>query len=871
MKINKFFVASFALVLIIALVVPLFADALVPGPFDYFQKVIAKAEDSTGPIMAKVIDIFSRFVLGMILMLASADLLDKVVFAQADWLTISESPMVIIGWRFTVGLANMSIILFLIFLAFQLILKIDTPETKKALVRLFLVAFLLNFSLVFIEVILDVVDVFYTSILLSVREIPNIGAESLFGAMAETLIGGKSRVVRDFTLMMIGWAVAAWVPGGVIKHTIISVTYVVAYLPIILGWLIQAIFFYMIAGVFALLTFLFVVRVYVLQFLAILSPLAILALILKQTRKYFNTWLQHFVQWLLLGLFLIFFMALGVASLNVIMPPSLYEPSGQWLGVIPFASWRGVPREIAFYFFVFCYLAVVIWLAKKATPEIAQAMIDTVKAVPGMVWTQGIKPLGSAMRKEAGDAARATEKQEEKYNEEVEKATEQKKDPPKKPRSLTVAGWAAKRVRTLYHWQGTTPELEESKETEAGAAELEKQFGKDTKSAMEVVGYKGKSDRIKSKMALYLAKMEGGGERGLGMLDEYDRREAAELVGDRTPYNLKTMVAHTPGVLSDKEARRKDLAEARAEGDEVTAMAINEYEKAEKAGDQAKMEELQPATIRRCGEATERIRNKMVKEGISQNPDGTFKDSDIQAMSKAGVLIDGQDINTLIQSDIGKIKVIRAAAFKKSVEAMKTSDIENLAISTIEDSNFQESVARYRSDTSFIRKIGEEKGQQYIDKIRAKMENLGAKEIAKTNLAVLRSSVRNPGFRSIFSPISGAANEKEIGALETDIKAKQMGVAKITRGPITLPPTRPPEVPKNWVHDDDKKTWIPPKGHTPRVPVSPADEHGVVEEIRKMTKELNRLREEPMKSEAEKEAITMLENTIKEFREKLGK
>ena len=66
------------------------------------------------------------------------------------------------------------------------------------------------------------------------------------------------------------------------------------------------------------------------------------------------------------------------------------------------------------------------------------------------------------------------------------------------------------------------------------------------------------------------------------------------------------------------------------------------------------------------------------------------------------------------------------------------------------------------------------------------MTDLGAKEIAKTNMNLLKSSVFNPGFKSIFSPITGATNQREIESLEKEIKEEKERLRR--RSTATPPP-----------------------------------------------------------------------------------
>lgn len=399
-KLNKFFLIGVTALLILSLALPQSAWAsLIPGPFDYFDMVAQHTEEVAGPIMGKVLAVFVFYVAGLIALNATASILDAVILAQPTWLDL-QTPMVQEGWHFTAGLANMLIILILIFIAFQIILKIDTVATKKMLIRLFIVALLINFSLVFIEVALDVVDVFYKSILTSVKSTPS--SDSLFGAVIDVLTGGTSRVVRNFTVMLGGWLVTFLIPGaGAIREFIIGTVFVAIYLPMIIGWAIESVLFFLLSGVFLIFSFVFVARVYILQFLAILSPLAFISLILPQTQKYWKMWLDHLVEWILVGIFLLFFLALWCAGIQGLVPAELSDP---WMGAIPSVGWAGIKATMIFYFLTIVYFAILLFVSRKAVPAITQEIMTLAKNVGATVWSAGVRPVVGSIGRQAGKA-----------------------------------------------------------------------------------------------------------------------------------------------------------------------------------------------------------------------------------------------------------------------------------------------------------------------------------------------------------------------------------------------------------------------------------------------------------------------------------
>jgi hypothetical protein len=526
--------------------------------------------------------------------------------------------------------------------------------------------------------------------------------------------------------MLGGWMATVLIPGaGAIKQFVIGVVFVAMYLPMIIGWAIDTILFFLLSGVFLTFIFVFTARVYIIQFLAILSPLAFVALILPQTEKYWREWLNHLVEWLIVGIFLLFFLALWCAGLQGLMPAEMSDPR---LAAIPFVSWGGISQQMLFYFITIIYFAILLFVSKRATPAIANEVMGLAKNIGGTVWSAGVKPLAGGIKRQAGWAATDQTLAEKKHKAEVEAAKREGREPPQMSRRqkmrMTVGRWIARPTRLGYRLGGTTPEREVGKEIESEVANLESKFGKDTKSAITgglPLGWKPASLRKKAAMGLYLAKTGGGGDKGLDQLTESQLEESVATTSHFAPYKVEDMVKHKAGLIDNEKVGKL-------------------------------------------------VQGAMVSKGLNQGPKGEYEDQDIEQMVSSGEKIDNEDIKELLKTDTGRMKVIRKAAFKKAAKALETSEVGTLDLSTMDNEDFQEAIARYRADVSFIRKIGEEKGQEFVDKIWAKMNSLRADEIAKTNMAVLRSAVINPGFKSIFSPLPGATEDADLKRLEEETR-----------------------------------------------------------------------------------------------------
>jgi len=360
------------------------ADLL--GIIDTFNAMFEGIEEEAAPLAKEIIQVFIAYAVGLIALYTSSNLLNLAVNGQSSWLTIQTNPMVQAGWRFTSGLANLFLILIFVVIAIAYILKLETFQAKKALPRLIMVALLLNFSLVFIGALVDISNIFYNTVLK--------GNENVILEFIDILGAGGSDVWVNlglwFVLLAGLWIVPFIGPFAQLAFVILVVG--IGFLPNIITWAFQIVLFLMISGVFFTYTFLFAVRVFLIQILAILAPLAFICLILPQTKKYWDEWLQHLLGWLFLGIFLLFFLAIGIRAANAIVPPGGLTP-------IPFLGWGQIAAYFTYYFFLFIYFILVIWVSKKFMPTLAAFIIAQATSWGNVAWQRAIKPFGEVFKK----------------------------------------------------------------------------------------------------------------------------------------------------------------------------------------------------------------------------------------------------------------------------------------------------------------------------------------------------------------------------------------------------------------------------------------------------------------------------------------
>ncbi|MEX2013421.1 MAG: hypothetical protein WD897_00700 [Parcubacteria group bacterium] len=249
--------------------------------FVFPQIAQAQAADSGAGIIGKILGVGSDVLLApfgwiAILLLQLASLLTYlggvilnfvIQFTVVDMAkNISEAGAINDAWRVIRDVANMGFIFVLLYAAIQTILGIGS-DTKKLIVNIVVVAILINFSLFFTKLVIDASNVlaitFYDAIAPgALSSNANIG---LSNRLMEPLkltslwdIKGLELLYKGKTMIIIG-----------VMGTIVS--------------LIAAFVFFAVA-------IMFIIRFVVLIFVLILSPIAFMAFVLPQLKKYGDQW-----------------------------------------------------------------------------------------------------------------------------------------------------------------------------------------------------------------------------------------------------------------------------------------------------------------------------------------------------------------------------------------------------------------------------------------------------------------------------------------------------------------------------------------------------------------------------------------------------
>ncbi|MBZ1348506.1 MAG: hypothetical protein KYQ20_01980 [Candidatus Nealsonbacteria bacterium] len=342
--------------------------------FSPFKKAFMAISEHVGPIKAILIIILFLQIVTLALLGVATDLFDRVIWLNREMVAI-DGLMVTYGWEFVSGLANMFLILIFIAVAFAIILKIESFQAKKILPMLIIVALLMNFSLVFIGMLIDVTNIVFSTFL------PPMGG-GLWWEFISPFIGSAVVSIIAQGAAIAGGAKLAMIP---FVGPAIHLGYVVGFIPIIIPSIITAIFQIIIFVILTKMFFLYVLilgaRIFIVQILAILSPLAFLCLILPQTKKYWDMWLKWLLGWLFVGVFLLFFLRLGFLIFGLFR-----EELG--IGIIPWVGNLGA--YFMFFLFVCIYLGVMALLAKQFMPEAANAAIGGVTGIAKAIIAGGV-------------------------------------------------------------------------------------------------------------------------------------------------------------------------------------------------------------------------------------------------------------------------------------------------------------------------------------------------------------------------------------------------------------------------------------------------------------------------------------------------
>jgi len=321
-----------------------------------------------GPFFSIITNTVFYIIGGGIALFLTTNALQWVINNQSQLINFNNN-FIVQGTKITQGLADMLILLAFVVAAFGLIFKQREFEAKKTLFWLVVAVILTRFGVLLVKMMVDIGNLAMNTI---------VGTNgNLLGTVTQSLINDILWMVGTILVSLAVSAAAYAVPwlnvipmgatiggisiaGGSILAGLTTAASAgsVAYFGInfITKWVFQLVASYLLAGVFFTYIILFVSRIFMLQILAVVSPLAILSLALPQTKRFFFQWWNSLFKWTFVGIWTLFFLVLGLGSAGFILPKVAMGDSNVITG---FLSGIGIDRYMLYYLFLIVYLTLV--------------------------------------------------------------------------------------------------------------------------------------------------------------------------------------------------------------------------------------------------------------------------------------------------------------------------------------------------------------------------------------------------------------------------------------------------------------------------------------------------------------------------------
>lgn len=184
------------------------------------------------------------------------------------------------GWTITRDFANMFFIFVLLYIAIATILQLSGYGMKDLLVKIIIIALLVNFSLLICHVIIDASNILAFEFYNNMTTKADVVTTTLFGENARNISGVFMAGFNPQKLLSTK-SFGEWTINGGTFTAVISVL-----LMFLIGSIMN------IVGAFVLFAgaVLFVIRVAVLWLIMLLAPLAFLAMVLPATKQYASEW-----------------------------------------------------------------------------------------------------------------------------------------------------------------------------------------------------------------------------------------------------------------------------------------------------------------------------------------------------------------------------------------------------------------------------------------------------------------------------------------------------------------------------------------------------------------------------------------------------
>ena len=524
---------------------------------DIPDQMLAGVEEVLSPYFGLLIKILVVYIFGYMSLHWAYSNLAITITRQAE-LFNNMKPVAMNFWKFTSGISNMILVVIFIIIAFAFIFKINTLEAKKSLPRLIMVAILINFSFLFTQIIIDVFQIIYNTFLLE---------NTFFENTLDVIMGPIGSQISEFISFFTGAAILLAIPwANAFFQALILTIFPITFLPILMTMLIQDILLCILFLFFFVLLVLFLARPFILEILAVLSPLVFVCLILPQTKKFWfwDKWFKYLLEWLMLGIVFLFLLALSFSTLKT------FTPNISLISVVPILSWFQFPQIVLYYLVLVSYLAVVFFVVKSTLPQGAQAMISGAKGLgrrlKGFVGKSGLKKTFTEAGEFTGDKLS-------KYiasDGPQELGTKWRSSTKRGPLS-TVSRWAGQKIRDIKEEEDKKPA------SDARKAEKEAEILNDSDLISLLIKNLGINNNPKSPfrdLEKSLIKLTGSLNQAIksGRIDKVceeagiDDKELQRIMKEADKLKIgKTLKEARPDLIEDDAERKKIIEKMKPE------------------------------------------------------------------------------------------------------------------------------------------------------------------------------------------------------------------------------------------------------------------------------------------------------------------
>lgn len=316
---------AFLILLFIAIILPQKTNAI---GLDESAAAAANLLPYILSIMQYLMGILTKMLENVVYLAISAFLLETAINKSILWIDIN-SDFAQTGLSISTALADVFLVLVFIVIALAYVFKIESFQAQKSLPKFFIVALLIHFAPLFVGMLTDVANILTKGIMENNESI----FSSIFvsGIAADVLLWQIVPLAATF-LVAAGASLAGTV--GIAANYI---TYGLAIGNLFLGvprYIVTNVILSVTAGILFSHAVFFLTRIFMIQLLTVLAPLAILCYALPQTKKYFDMWKEWLLGWTFGGILFLFLLVLGLTCLDslITLPedPYINLSAGEW-------------------------------------------------------------------------------------------------------------------------------------------------------------------------------------------------------------------------------------------------------------------------------------------------------------------------------------------------------------------------------------------------------------------------------------------------------------------------------------------------------------------------------------------------------------